>query len=356
MKKVLLTTAAGLFVATSVMAQVNVAPKNWRFDGMQKGSATGLFIKEAGALGSNFVSQTLENGHKGFRYADNWEGGFSVANWVADRDGISYSAMTDAEKTNLDAFYNSFQIVDGGKLGNIMIYQGNASTETDVRAVKNTESMSAPNVYLVSQKDLDPGIYKISIPIRVILNEDVETADVNVYVGTSWWDGLPLAGSGSSDYANFHLTFAPAFNDYWTLYEYEVEVKENKDATYDFAPILTKLGLGGNLGNNAIVIFDDLKLEKMPDITLGGQLATTPVDWSDVPTGVSSVKGNDNVIVFANHNGIQVIDATASIEVYSAAGQLVNTVVPNTTLTTIPVSDKGIYIVKTGNTTRKVVY
>lgn len=347
--------AAGLLAATSSMAQTDATPKNWKFDGMQKGSAAGLFIKEAGALGGNFQSQVLENGHKGFRYADDLDGGFSVAHWTGEGD-FGFADMSDEAKAVLENFYNSFQIVDGGTLGNVMIYQGANSSETDARAVKNPVSMVAPNVYVVTQKDLDPGIYKISIPVRVILNADVQTADVNVYVGTSWWDGLPLAGSGGSDYANFHFTFAPDFNKEWTLYEYEIEVKENKDATYDFAPVLTKLGFGGDLGNNAIVLFDDFKLERMSDITLGGELKITPVDWNDTPTGIYSAKGDNNVIVFANNNGIQVIDANAMIEVYNAAGQLINEVTPTAALTTIPVSDKGIYIVKTGMTTRKVIY
>lgn len=356
MKRVLLMMAAGLIAAASVMAQTDATPKNWKFDGMQKGSAAGLFIKDAGNFGGNFKSQVLDNGHKGYRYADNVEGGFSLTHWTGENDGLTYPEMTDDLKAGFDNFYNSFQIVDGGDLGNIMIYQGANSTEIDARAVKNPTAMVAPNVYVVTQKDLTPGIYKISIPMRVVLNETIETADVNVYVGTSWWDGLPLAGSGGSDYANFHFTFAPAFNDFWTLFEYEVEVKENKDATYDFAPVLTKLGFGSDLGNNAIVLFDDLKLERMPAITLGGKLNIKPVDWKDTPTGIASTKDGNNVIVFANNNGIQVIDATTVVEVYNAAGQLINKVAPNATLTTIPVSDKGIYIVKTGKTTRKVVY
>ena len=348
--------AAGMLLTTGAMAQTDCTPKNWKFDGMQKGSAAGLFIKEAAAIGGNFKSQVLDNGHKGFRYADNLEGGFSVAHWTGGADA-GYADMTSEQKAEFDSFYNAFQIADGGALGNVMIYQGANSTQTDSRAVKNTVSMVAPNVYVVTQKDLAPGIYKISIPMRVILNEDVATADVNVYVGTSWWDGLPLAGSAGSDYANFHFTFAPAFNDFWTLYEYEVEVKENKDNLYDFAPVLTKLGFGGDLGNNSIVLFDDLKIEKMAAVTLGGQMKTTAVDWSDKPSGISTMKASDdNVIVFANSNGIQVVDATAPIEVYTVEGKLIAKVAPAATVTVVPVSDKGVYVVRTGKTVRKVVY
>lgn len=355
MKRVLLWGVAGLFAATSAMAQTDVTPKNWKFDGMQKGSAASLFNREASALGSNYISQVLDNGRKGFRYADNWEGGFSVAHWTGGGD-FGYAAMPDEAKEVLENFYKAFQVVDGGALGNVLIYQGNSSTETDNRAVRNESSMVFPNVYAFTQKDLDPGIYKISIPIRVILNPEEETVTVSVEVGTSWWDGIPLAGSGGSGYGKFDLSFVPFFNQAWTLYEFEIEVKPNKDATYDFAPVMTKLGINGIVANKSIIILDDLKLERMPDVTLDGRAKITPLDWNDAPTGIYSANGDDNVIVFANNNGIQVIDATTAIEVYDAAGQLIDKVLPKATVTTIPVSDKGVYIVKTGKTTRKVVY
>ena len=344
--------AAGLFVATGAMAQVDCSPKNWSFDKLTRGSADGLFIRESSALGSNFIGDKTLG--KGFRWADNLEGGFSVANWTGS--DVAYKDMTADQKANLEAFYHAFQIVDGGKLGNIMIYQGNASTATDARAVKNAESMSAPNVYLVSQKDLSMGMYRISIPMRVILNEDVtNTVDINSYFGTSWWDNKPFLGGANTD-GNFHLSAVKDFNDYWTNYQFEIEITSNSDASYDFTPLLIKLGLGATITNKSILMFDDIKIEKITEATLGGTLKVDPVDWSDTPTGVSYTKYEDNVIVFANNNGISVIDATAPIEVYTVAGQLIEKVSPNTTVTTIPVKEKGVYIVKTGDVTRKVVY
>ena len=353
MKKVLLMVAAGLFVATGVMAQVDVSPKNWSFDKLAKGSADGLFIRESSAIGGNFKGDDALG--KGFRWADNLEGGFSVANWTGAGD-IAYKDMTADQKANLEAFYHAFQIVDGGKLGNIMIYQGNASTATDARAVKNAESMSAPNVYVVSQKDLPIGMYRISIPMRVFLNEDItNTVDINCYFGTAWWDNKPFLGGTNTD-GNFHLSAIKDFNSYWTNYQFEVEITSNSAADYDFTPLLIKLGLGGTIANQSILMFDDLKIERITEATLGGQLKIDAVDWTDAPTGISYTKYEDNVIVFANDNGISVIDATAPIEVYTVAGQLIEKVFPNATVTTIPVNERGAYIVKTGDMTRKVIY
>lgn len=357
-RKTLLSIATSMMIATSLSAQVDCTPANWKFDTMQKGSAQGLFIKEAAAIGGNFQKQTLEDGRQGFRYADNLQGGFAVAHWTGEAD-CGYNDLTEQQKADFQAFYDAFQIADGGDLGNVLIYQGNSSTETDNRAVKNTVGMSSPGVYVVTQKDLQTGTYKVTIPVRMIVNADLATAKMNTYLGTSWWDGVPLAGSGQSGYANFTLESIPDFNQYWTSYSFEVEVTNNSDPKYDFTPVLIKLGLDWNAANGTILIFDDFKIEKVSAPTLGGQLKVDAVDWDDTPaggTGIGNVEKKDNIIVFTNTNGIVVVDATEKIEVYNATGMLVASKLPNNAATTIEVSEKGIYLVKTGNTTRKIIF
>ena len=352
-KRTLLLTAASMLFAANTMAQTDVTPTNWKFDGMAKGSAEGLFIKEASNIGGNFISQVLENGKKGYRWADNLEGAFSLSHWTGGAN-TSYANLAESDTAIFDTFFNTFQVVDGGKMGNILIYQGINSSETDSRAVKNTNAMVAPNVYAVTQKDLTAGYYKITIPVRMVFNEG-GSGKINVNLGTSWWDGLPIAGSGGSGYGTFNMEGLDFFNNEWTDYQFEVEVTGNSDSKYDFAPILIKLGLGG-MANNSIIMFDDFKIEKVPSLTLGGTVATNPrADLDDTPvnTGIGS-STQEQIIIFANSNGITVVDATSDIEVYDVAGRLVKMVSPMSTAVTIPVEEKGLYIVKTGTVVRKV--
>lgn len=71
----------------------------------------------------------------------------------------------------------------------------------------------------------------------------------------------------------------------------------------------------------------------------------------DVKTGVESMLTDDVNVSVENGNIIVYGADNAKVEVYSVNGQCVY----NGTATTIPVNTKGLYIVKVGDTTQKVV-
>jgi len=50
-----------------------------------------------------------------------------------------------------------------------------------------------------------------------------------------------------------------------------------------------------------------------------------------------------------------VVDAKSPIQVYSVSGKLVSFKSPISSVTTIPVAQKGVYIVKIGESCRKIV-
>ncbi len=354
-KKTLLFGAIALLMSSNSFSQVDCTPKNWKFDTMERGSAASMFAIEGCGTGYNFKSLNLENGRKGFRYADNLDGAFCAL--IAD-DGVgrNYSEINEAQKAKVDAFMEAHQIVDGGDLGNILIYQGANSTENDPRAIKNTINTGGAVMFVASQKDLTAGFYKVSIPVRIVVNSDLDNGTkINLNLGTSWWDGLQFANNTNTGYGTYAIEAHPFFNNEWTMLEFEFQIKNNPDPKYDFTPIMIKLGLGAT-SNNSILLYNDFKLEKISAPTLGGTVIATPLDWNDTPsiTGTTNLDEN-KFIAFANSNGITVIDANQTIEVYNASGAQINSVEPLNTVTNISISEKGIYIVKVGKNTRKVI-
>ena len=138
MKRKSLLFGAALLMAAGVMAQTDVTPANFKFSAMEKGNPSEIFAKDASKFGGNLnQSGTYLNsvvGDKpGVLVVHSWSGSISEKNW-AD--------MTAEEKQNFEDFYNTFQIVDGGALGNILAYQGVNSTVTDNRITKNVRRCS----------------------------------------------------------------------------------------------------------------------------------------------------------------------------------------------------------------------
>jgi hypothetical protein len=260
--KKLLFSLSVFFAATCMNAQTDMTPSNWKFSTKPQGPASSIFIKEASAIGGNLVyGKTTTDGHKGFRWADSYDGAIAVNNWTGAADGTEYAAMTPADQSNIDAYINAFQFVNGGELGNLLCYQGNGSTNTRLGAVKNTQSMSAPSLNIFTQKGLPVGTYKVTFSIRTIMNTGVSPKTVSAYVATSWFDQLMYSGSTTG--ISFNIDCAPAFNADWTTYQYEFDVTSNSDPLYDVTPVNLKLGINNwDITNTTIILLNSLKLEK----------------------------------------------------------------------------------------------
>lgn len=361
MKGKLLFTAVVMFIAANAMAQTDVTPEGWKLK--ERGSARSMFLVDAAKIGSNlsYAGEGGEEGHKGFRRADNLPGVFVMNHYTGEGAEHSqpYEKMTEAQKQTLENFYEAMQIVDGGSLGNILCYQGAGSTVVDARAVKNKSAMVAPQMNIFTPKTLPDGLYRMSLSVRVILNPTVEKASIGLYLATSWGDNVYYAGSNPDTQIHFQMECMPATNAYWTTYQYEFKIDaataEGANPLYDLLPLDARFGMGEVIANNSIMLMKAPKIEKINAPTLGGKLNIIPEDWNDA-SGVTRTLGED-LIVFANQNGITVIDAKAPIEVYNISGQLIEKKEPNaSSCTVIPVTEKGAYIVKVGKISRKVVF
>lgn len=355
-KEKLLFSVMAILFATSSVAQQNVTPSKWKFSEMSLGSAESLFLVE-GASGKGNLKYP-------FRLADNMDGAIVMASGAVSGPN-DYNQFTDEQKKIFSDFYNACQIIDGGSLGHLFCYQGNASTASDSRVTKAANSFGGAQMHFFSKKEgMSVGIYRVTIDIRMILNagEDITDAEgkggISVYAANSWYDPMKYAGADIQFDAagqNSNMKFYADFNNVWQTYQFEVNIVNIED--HDTFPIVFKLGFGKWL-DRSILLMRNLKIEKVDSPTLGGEAklyGKYNLDWNDTPTGMNLLYNNE-VIVYTVDNSISVLDAKSPIEVYTITGKLVDKVEPTSTFTSIPVLQKGAYIVKVGKVVKKVVF
>lgn len=359
-KEKLLFSVAAMFFAVSSVAQQNVTPAKWKFSEMPVGSAQSLFLVEGASGKGNLQYKSGE----GFRLADDLDGAIVMASSGANAPN-NYAEMTDDQRKIFSDFYEACQIIDGGSLGNLFCYQGKESTASDARITKATGSFGGAAMHFLTKKEgMSPGIYRVTIDIRVVSNAGVDITNaegaggISVYVANSWYDPMKYAGANIQfDTAGkaSNMKFYSDYNDYWQTYQFEVNMINIEN--HETFPGVFKLGFG-KWFDNAIVLMRDLKIEKVASPTLGGEAklyGKYNLDWNDTPSGMNSTYNNNEVIVYTVDNSISVLDAKSTIEVYTVTGELVSKIEPTATFTSIPVSQKGAYIVKVGKTVKKVV-
>ena len=329
----------------------NYAPAAWTFSKQQQGSAAGLFIKE--------MAPTNWNCKAPFRLGDALDGSIGLACAVGgDVTGPGsdlYANVTDADKAVFEEFYKACQIVDGGELGNLFCYQGSASTMSDPRAVKNSKAMPNATMFWLSNTDIPLAAnYRVSMGYRVIANSGNNA--MKLTLATSAYDGIDYGTDlANGTYRELELPFYADFNDYWSTATMDITIADNTDPNYKELPLVIKMWLGSGI-ENAIVLFSDIKLEKIETIDnkyVPGKIED--VEWNDSPTGISYKIADQNAVVWASNGEITVVDAKSPIQVYSVSGKLVSFKSPISSVTTIPVAQKGVYIVKIGESCRKIV-
>ena len=325
MKRSLLLVSTVCLFSLGATAQ-NYAPAAWTFSKQQQGSAAG-FIKE--------MASTNWNCKAPFRLGDALDGSIGLACAVGgDVTGPGsdlYANVTDADKAVFEEFYKACQIVDGGELGNLFCYQGSASTMSDPRAVKNSKAMPNATMFWLSNTDIPLAAnYRVSMGYRVIANSGNNA--MKLTLATSAYDGIDNGTDlANGTYRELELPFYADFNDYWSTATMDITIADNTDPNYKELPLVIKMWLGSGI-ENAIVLFSDIKLEKIETIDnkyVPGKIED--VEWNDSPTGISY------------------------IQVYSVSGKLVSFKSPISSVTTIPVAQKGVYIVKIGESCRKIV-
>lgn len=348
MKRKILLFSTITLLSMNGIAQENVTPSGWKFDAMERGSAKSLFIENAECIGSRLFFNSSN-----FKIEDTErDGAFVLSRYVdEDRKNIVYDNLTEGEKTVFTDFYDACQIIDGGQLGNLFCFQGINSEVTDTRAKKNISSINAPSINIISPNKLTPGIYQMTVSMRLIMNENYtdRRKSIGVFVTNSTaTEPLRYATSDNKNIA-FDMEFEPEYNNDWASWKYEIEVTEHTPT-----PLINRFTIKGPLADNSLLLMK-LKLEKVNNATLGGDLKIVEEkDWNDTPTGINK-KQADKVIVYTTKNVISVIDAKEAVEVYTTTGQLVKKVDDIRPLIQIPIIQEGIYIIKTGTFTKKII-
>lgn len=346
-KKILLFSTVTLLSMNGI-AQEDVTPSGWNFDAMERGSAKSLFIENAECIGARLFFNSSN-----FKIEDPERDGAFVLNRYVDeeRKNIVYDNLTEEEKTVFSNFYDACQIIDGGLLGNLFCFQGIYSEATDVRAQKNISSINAPSINILSPNKLTPGIYQMTVSMRLVMNENYtdQRKAIGVYVTNSTaTEPLRYAGSDNKNIA-FDMGFEPEFNNDWASWKYEIEVTEHTPT-----PLINRFTIKGPLADNSLLLMK-LKLERVNSATLDGDYKIVEEkNWDDTPTGINE-KQADKVIVYTTKNVISIIDAKEPVEVFTTTGQLVKKENDIRPLIRIPVAQEGVYIVKTGAFTKKIV-
>lgn len=329
--------------ANAINAQ-DYAPVNWQFNKMSVGSAEEIFIREMGSTNWNCKAP--------FRLADDGEGGIGLScapgGDITGPGSDVFEGVTEADKAVLDEFYKAARIVNGGS-ENLLCLAGKSATATYLGSEKCTKSLPNATLFWLSGTDMPlDANYRLTIDYRAIADSEGEMA---LTLATSAYDGVDEGPS----YRTYSLPVIPAFNDYWNRAILDFNVKDNTDAEYKELPIVIKMWLG-NLYDNSVILFRAVKLEKIDEINPEYVPGTViDCDFVDNPgSGINEEKAED-VLVWGNDGNITVVDAKYPVEVYTTDGMLLNKTENNSTLVNIPVNKSGVYVVKCGNTVKKII-
>lgn len=354
MRRNLLLASAACFFSMCAIAQTDYAPLNWKFSQMEIGSAEGLFVREMASTNWGCNSATFALGEK-------LQGSLGLACWGIGGEGAitnNYTKFTDEQKAIFEKFYNSCQIVDGGALGHLFCYQGSSSDVVDARVTKNTENMANATLFWLSDTDIQlDKSYRLSISWRVASKIDEK---MKAEIATAAYDGIDLQSGlnevSGADYRAFEMPFYSLMPDDWMTTVMDITIPKNSDPTYKTLPLVIKMWWGNGI-EQGIVFLRDITLVQIdtPDLVnyVPGK-NTWNEGWTDAPTGMSTETIDNQAIVWAKDGVITVVDAVSPIAVYSLSGQLIAIKAPMGNITTIPVSQKGAYIVRIGDSSRKV--
>ena len=344
-KSLLLGVSAILCSMGQVSAQ-DFTPANWKFSEMKTGSASSLFVKE--------TCKSAWNIGFPYRAADNMNGAMTLS--IAPGGDIVtagklYADMADAEKAVFDDFIQSASIVPGGDLGNLFCIKGKDLTEEDARGVKHAYNAPNTTLWFFSGTDLPlASNYRVSFSFRTILNPEVIGAALSFTMATSHYDGVD-----DGSYRQKEVECYPEFNEYWTTAAFDIAIEDNTDAKYAELPLVVKLFLKGGIADKGMLLLKDVTITKINQID-NTYVPAKIIEEDFVDTSISSTRGNNNVLIWSEGNEITVLDAKEKIEVYSFNGTLIAEKTPDFEVTTFKLDQRGVYLVKVGDTCKKIVF
>lgn len=344
-KSLLFCSSAMLFSMAQVSAQ-DFTPTNWKFSTMEVGSASSLFIKE--------TCKSAWNISFPYRAADSKNGAITLS--IAPGGDIAtagklYADMPEAEKAVFDDFIQSAAIVPGGDLGNLLCIKGKEFAGDDSRGTKHAYLAPNTTLWFFSGTELPlASNYRVAFSFRTILNPDVVGAALSFTMATSHYDGVD-AGS----YRQKEIDCYPEFNDYWTTAAFDINIADNTDPKYSELPLVVKLFLKGGIADQGMLLLKDITITKINQID-NTYVPAKIIEEDYVDTSVSTTLENNNAMIWLDGNDITVLDAKEKIEVYTCNGTLVAEKTPVSEATIITLSQKGVYLVKTGNVCKKIVF
>lgn len=373
MKRRLLFSAAALMMAAGLMAQTDITPKRFDFSsqsvgkfeingwndgwGPQSGEG-GTFEKSKAMEGGGYVNITGSMGNSGV--------------WANTSDGTP--------SVNTTNFQSGLNIYDfGGKVGKVLVYKGANCTNplvADVPAASGGIPVGAPQLgFLPDYAKVETGsedegaapapFIRVSILCRAISNEawtamggafsqfEVKTATGNVA-------NVVMIGESLS---NMDMMISPDDEDYtieqgWVRVEFDFQVGLPAGSPFAFSLKFTNTqpDLGGGekapygwLNGGAFLVKEIRFIQGVDGAYKSGE---TPfiekgIDLSTL-TGIASVDGENNepnCTVAGDVLSVSNVAAGDRIEVYNTVGVKVASEVAIADNVTLPLVNKGFYIV-----------
>lgn len=311
-KKVLSIAVLFIFVLCSLSAQT-ITPDKFKFSGMPLGACPSL------------IDEGFSTANPAASYAP-----ASTATGYIMQGGAAtfYPASTPIVQSALS-------IVDGGDLGNILMIKGKDSQES--RGVAASEAIPGWwNLCFYVPNNIEEGTYRFTVKMRII-SEDA-SLDSPIKIILQGFAGGALSTEAEAFYLN---------DQGW--WQYEVDTSAPLGTTN--LPTRLKMNFVAGTMDKIAILMQDITLTRNP--TGSPQIVQLADDDTPKSTNLSElslqklpVYTQDGAIVVENENG-------SPVEVFSVSGALLKNL-NGADRMEIPMP-KGVYLVRMGNETFKVV-
>lgn len=380
MKRGLLFSAAVLMMAASAMAQTDITPSRYKFADQPVGSY-------------------LIDG-----YNDGWGPSNAAAAKLSEVGYVNLTGSTPystKDKPASIAFQSGLQIVDftAEGVGKVLCFVGNNFSDGDDQSLANKQILAKakkasallgaaqwPQLGFYSDFAKTPtgaGNYiRVSITFKAIVNADVADAvkgpinqlELKAASGTlrETYKGLAKGIDGNT-FGSIGMMMDPEDEDYalnegWQKVEYDFIIPEAAGSPFTFSLKLSNETAGDlhELDNGAFLI-KEIKFMSDVDGTLADPAVTKEGINAAVkmgitlpkpaPTGINTdIAENNKIICAVSDNILSVsnLKAGEKVEVYSITGALIGSQLAASNVVTLPLTDKGFYIVRVGSSSVKV--
>lgn len=375
MKRRLLFSAATLMMAAGVMAQTDITPSRLNFASQPVGQFTingyndgfGPINPNDEGTGTYDKAKLVPEG-----YVNICGGAANSNGWVNKEDGTPTKRTTD--------FQAGLNIHDfGGKVGKVLVYKGVNCTHSLVEGVPAATGGTAivwpqlgflPDYTKVETGNEVDGVatpapyIRVSMLYKAISNEAyaaeggaMSDFEVKTALGT-----VANVVNVTKLIPNMDMMISPDDDDYtleqgWVRFEFDFQIGMPAGSPFIFTLKLNNNpgdGAGTNWLDNGAFLIKELKFTQGTDGAYKKGTADAPnahiekrIDLSTL-TGITSVNGESNEPSCAVADGILSVSNVAAgdkIEIYNSVGMKVTSEVVTVDNATLPLANKGLYIV-----------